>query len=94
MTPKEAFEQICHVSCDAELLQMAKFALYRWIPRFVLIPNGWEGVRKTRYYCPACKKLTRNHEKYCHSCGQAVKYPKLAHSTTEHKLFLDWSEKT
>lgn len=73
---------------------LAILALEKRIPVFVLCPKGWEGFRKTRYYCPSCKKMTRDHEKYCHTCGQAVKYPKLARSTTEHKLFLDWSEKT
>lgn len=69
-----------------------KTAIRRMTPKFVLCPKGWQGVRRTRYYCPVCKKPTRDHEKFCHSCGQAVKYPKLAHSKTENKLFLDWSE--
>jgi rRNA maturation endonuclease Nob1 len=59
-------------------------------PQFVLCPKGWEGVKKTRYYCPSCKGMTREHEKFCHKCGQAVKYPKLARSN--NKLVLDWSD--
>lgn len=92
MTPKEAIEQIDGVSCDIELLKMVKFALYRMIPRFVLVPKGFEGISRTRYHCPSCKAMTRDHEKFCHKCGQAVKYPKVAHSKTENKLFLDWSD--
>jgi predicted amidophosphoribosyltransferase len=67
-------------------------AIKKKIPRFVLCPKGWQGVRQTRYYCPACKKLTRDHEKFCHSCGQAVKYPKVVVSKAENKLVLDWSD--
>ena len=67
-------------------------ALRKMSPQFVLCPKGWEGFTRTRYYCPSCKGMTRDHEKFCHKCGQAVKYPKLAHSKTENKLFLDWSE--
>lgn len=106
MTPKEAIERIDEVSYapdfvdgykitlknDGLWLETAKYALHRMIPRFVLCPKGWQGVRQTRYYCPSCKELTRDHEKFCHNCGQAVKYPKLAHSKTENKLFLDWSD--
>lgn len=92
MTPKEVFERIDDISCDIELLKMVKSALYRMIPQFVLCPKGWEGFTRTRYYCPSCKAMTRDHEKFCHKCGQAVKYPKLAHSKTENKLFLDWSD--
>lgn len=104
MTPKEAIERIDGVSYapefvdgynitlknDGEWLEMAKYALHRMIPQFVLCPKGWQGVRQTRYYCPSCKKLTRDHEKFCHNCGQAVKYPKVVVSKAENKLILDW----
>ena len=92
MTPKEAIERIDDISCDIELLKMVKFALYRMIPRFVLVPKGFEGINRTRYHCPSCKAMTRDHEKYCHKCGQAVKYPKLVASKAENKLVLDWSD--
>lgn len=67
-------------------------AIRKMTPRFVLCPKGWQGVRQTRYYCPACKKPTRDHEKFCHNCGQAVKYPKVVVSKAENKLILDWKE--
>lgn len=70
----------------------AILALEKQIPRFVLVPKGFEGISRTRYHCPSCRAMTRDHEKFCHKCGQAVKYPKLAHSKTENKLFLDWSD--
>lgn len=108
MKPQEAIDQIDGVSYapefvdgykitlknDGEWLETAKFALHRMTPQFVLCPKGWEGFARTRYYCPSCKKMTRDHEKFCHTCGQAVKYPKLARSETNNKLILDWSEKT
>ena len=106
MTPKEAIERIDDVSYspdfvdgytitlknDVEWLGIAKYALHRIIPQFVLCPKGWEGVRKTRYYCPSCKKPTRDHEKFCHNCGQAVKYPRLARSKVDNTLCFDWSD--
>lgn len=73
-----------------EEIEMAINALEKQNPQFVLCPKGWEGVRQTRYYCPSCKGMTREHEKFCHKCGQAVKYPKLARSN--NKLVLDWSD--
>ena len=92
MTPKEAIERIDDISCDIELLKVVKAALYRMIPRFVLVPKGYEGISRTRYYCPSCKAMTRDHEKFCHKCGQAVKYPKVVVSKAENKLVLDWSD--
>jgi hypothetical protein len=104
MTPKEAIDRIDAISYatqfidgyritlkdDGLWLETAKLALYRMIPQFVLCPKGWQGVKKTRYYCPSCKGMTREHEKFCHKCGQAVKYPKLARS--DNKLVLDWGD--
>lgn len=92
MTPKEAIERLDDVSCDAELINAAKFAIRRLIPRFVSIPGGWQGFRRTRYICPACKKPTRDHEEFCHTCGQAVKYPKLTYSKAENEYVFDWSD--
>ena len=106
MTPKEAIERIDDILYSPDficgykitlknnglLLETAKYALYRMIPIFVLIPGGWQGFRRTRYICPSCKKPTRDHEKFCHNCGQAVKYPRLAYSKAENEYVFDWSE--
>lgn len=92
MTPKEAMQRIDDISRDIELSKMLKFSLYRMIPRFVLVPKGFEGISRTRYHCPSCKAMTRDHEKFCHKCGQAVKYPKVVVSKAENKLVLDWSD--
>lgn len=70
----------------------AILALEKQIPRFVLVPKGFEGISRTRYHCPSCKAMTRDHEKFCHKCGQAVKYPKVVVSKAENKLVLDWSD--
>lgn len=106
MKPQEAIDRIDDISYapdfvdgykitlknDGEWLETAKFALHRMIPQFVLCPKGFQGVRQTRFYCPACKELTRQHEKFCHKCGQAVKYPKAGYSKAENKIVLDWRE--
>lgn len=67
-------------------------AIEKQIPKFVLCPKGFQGIRDTRYYCPACNSLTRQHEAFCHKCGQAVKYPKEVYNKTENKIVLDWSD--
>ena len=75
-----------------EAMKQCKEALGKQIPQFVLCPNGFQGVRQTRFYCPSCKAMTRDHEKFCHKCGQAVKYPKAGYSKAENKIVLDWRE--
>jgi hypothetical protein len=67
-------------------------AIRKMTPQFVLVPKGFEGISRTRYHCPSCKAMTRDHEKFCHKCGQAVKYPKVVVSKAENKLVLDWSD--
>lgn len=64
----------------------------RQIPTFVDCPKGFQGMRDTRYYCPTCKKLTRQREEYCHNCGQRVKYPKEVYNKENNRYVLDWSE--
>ena len=102
MTPKEAlheistkvfrntddFEMRISKDCYKEIVN----ALEKQIPKFVLCPKGWRGMRDTRYYCPACNFLTRQHEKICHKCGQAVKYPREVYVKVENRIVLDWSD--
>ena len=71
-----------------ETLAMAIEALEKQIRKYVECPKGWQGVRNTRYYCPNCKELTRQHEAYCHKCGQAVKYPKEVYDKKNNKMVL------
>lgn len=93
MTPEEALKILDEtVIGNLELKIVLSKALEKQIPNFVLCPKGWQGVRDTRYHCPACNSLTRRQEKICHICGQAVKYPKEVYNKTENKIVLDWSE--
>lgn len=62
------------------------------VQKFVDCPKGFQGVRDTRYYCPTCKALTRQHEPYCHKCGQSVKYPKEVYDKENNRIVFDWSE--
>lgn len=103
MTYEEAIKAIkikemkieCKADRYAEFLEglaLAEKALEKQIPKFVLCPKGFQGVRDTRYHCPSCKSLTRQREAICHKCGQAVKYPKEVYLKKENKIILDWSE--
>ena len=94
---KDVFEkafpsQKSNYRIDIEVYEMAISALEKQIPKFVLCPKGFQGIRDTRYYCPACKSLTRQHEAICHKCGQAVKYPKEVYNKAENKIVLNWSD--
>lgn len=75
-----------------EICKTAKSAIEKQMPKFVLVSKGFQGVRDTRYYCPFCNSLTRQHEKCCHKCGQAVKYPKEVYDKEKNKIVLDWSD--
>ena len=79
---------------DTDWLETAKWALERATPKFVTCPKGFQGYRDTRYYCPNCNKPTKQHEDFCHKCGQAVKYPKEVYVKSENKILLDWSEES
>lgn len=77
---------------STEPYDLAIEALEKQIPKFVRCPKGWQGIRNTRYYCPSCNSLTRQHEAICHKCGQAVKYPKDVYCKETNRIILDWSE--
>lgn len=77
-------------SDDFEWLEKAKAALEMTTHKFVTCPKGFRGVRNTRFYCPTCKSLTRQRELFCHSCGQALKYPKEV--IEDGKFVFDWTE--
>lgn len=79
------------MSCDIcyNAVPKAIEALEKQIPKFVECKE-WKGIRNTRYKCPYCGKNVRNDEKYCHKCGQAIKFPKL--KKVDNRLELDWSE--
>ena len=81
-------------SDDTDWLETAKWALERATPKLVTCPKGFQGYRDTRYYCPNCNKPTKQHEDFCHKCGQAVKYPKEVYVKSENKIILDWSEES
>lgn len=101
MTPQEAIHFLketiagCHILRDRQLKEVCITsinAIEKQISKFVLCPKGFQGVRDTRYYCPSCNSLTRQHEAFCHKCGQAVKYPKEVYVKAENKIVLDWSD--
>lgn len=69
-----------------------KEAIAKATATFVTCPKGFQGMRDTRYYCPACKKAVRRYDPYCHNCGQKVKYPKEVFDRENNKWILDWSE--
>lgn len=75
-----------------EKMDEVKEALEKQIEKFVDCPKGFQGVRNTRYYCPACKALTRQCEAFCHKCGQSVKYPKEVYDKENNRIALDWGE--
>ena len=77
---------------DTNALECSLEALKKQVPKFVKCPKGFQGYRNTRYYCPSCNSLTRQREDFCHTCGQAVKYPKEAYSKGTNVIELDWSE--
>ena len=79
-------------SDDFEWLEMARAALEQITPKFVLCPKGFQGIRDTRFYCPACKSLTRQREIFCHKCGQAVKYPKEVFEKENNRYVFDWGD--
>lgn len=98
MTNRKAIVLLCqmYLPCfddeEKQAITMAIEAIEKQIPKFVRCPKGFQGARDTRYYCPACNSLTRQHETICHKCGQAVKYPKEVYVKEENKIILDWSE--
>lgn len=98
MTYKEALEKIkeCGLNIEellhSEVMELVCEALENQIPKFVKCPKGFQGIRDTRFYCPACNALTRQREDFCHKCGQAVKYPKEVIDREQHKIYLNWSD--
>ena len=78
--------------CTTEEMNIVISALEKQIPKFVKCPKGFQGIRDTRFYCPACNALTRQREDFCHKCGQAVKYPKEVIDREQHKIYLNWSD--
>ena len=105
MTPKEAIDfinnevQIDVRFCTEEkvdktraVFEFAIKAIKKQIPKYVKYPKGFRGIRDTRFYCPVCNSLTRQREKWCHKCGQAVKYPKAIYREKENRIVLDWSD--
>lgn len=76
---------------DEKTFEKVKEAVEKKKPKFVECPKGFQGMRDTRYYCPNCHLLTRQHEKFCHNCGQAVKYPKEVYNKAKNQITLDWS---
>lgn len=102
MTPEEALEIINIAIAEVEwnypieyaaAFELVKNALENKIPKFVKCPKGWQGIRYTRYYCPACGELTRKNERVCHTCGQKLKYPTLKRNDS-NALEFDWNEET
>lgn len=57
-----------------ETLDMAIEALEKQIPKSVINRKVWEHVAKTFDTCPNCKEIVGDSERYCHWCGQAVKW--------------------
>lgn len=37
--------------------------------------EDFKGIRNTRYYCPCCKRPTKNDVTYCDKCGQKLLFP-------------------
>lgn len=78
-------------SDDFVWLEKSKEALEKQIPKFVLCPKGFRGMRDTRFHCPDCKSLTRQREEFCHVCGQHVKYPKEVYDKENNKWIFYWN---
>lgn len=85
---KFASDEFCKEYDDN--LKLIKELVDKATPKFVNCPKGFQGMRYTRYICPNCNKQVRNDEKYCHKCGQHIKFPKV--KVKDNRCYLDWSE--
>ena len=59
---------------ELESINMAIKALEMQKPEAVINRKVWEHVTKTFDTCPNCKEIVGDLERYCHWCGQAIKW--------------------